>query len=325
MLAPRTIFWEITPKCNFNCIHCYLGEKKGRVKEFSKEASINYVDYLYKAGVRTILLMGGEPLIYPHIYDVVRRIGKYGYGLHAGVLTNGFLLSEDVIKKLKDNGVSAVQVSIDGIGPFFEKIRGVDFEIIDRNIKALKRNKVQTQAKFTINKKNLNAFNDVWGYCQRNNILLSTSLVLEAGNARGKVIPRPQEYFSFFVEMFNLRKEGESNKKFFGMPDFSIEEYLAKGWPETSCVAGRGVCGITADNKFVPCIYLSGLDTKKMFGVEPPEFNEEFLETFNSHPLFQIFRAETAESFGCPLRKRIYGGRDLFSVYEFAKWHPAKK
>lgn len=71
----------------------------------------------------------------------------------------------------------------------------------------------------------------------------------------------------------------------------------------------------------MPCIYLSGLDVENVFGFKPPDFDENFLEVFNSHPLFNLFRKEASENFGCPIRKKLYKGKDPFSVYEFAKWH----
>jgi len=322
MNIPKTVFWEITAKCNFNCRHCYLGSKKrGEQRELSKEKALNYVDWLYRGGVKTVLFMGGEPLIYPYISDIVKRTGNYGYGLHAGVLTNGFLLTSETVAKLKASGVSAVQVSVDGIDSFYKTIRGASFSIIDENIRRLKGNKILTQAKFTITKRNLKAFNDVWKYCQENKVLLSTSLVLEIGNAKKEIIPKPHEYFHLFLEMFKIKGKSILEGKSFVLPDFSIEEYIRNSEPKTGCVAGRDICGITSEGKFVPCIYLSGLDAERTFGFELPDFNEEFLKTFNDHPLFNLFRNEAGERFGCPIRRRLNKGKDLFSVYEFAKWH----
>jgi hypothetical protein len=119
--------------------------------------------------------------------------------------------------------------------------------------------------------------------------------------------------------MFKAKERGKLEKKTFSLPDFSIEEYLQSGRPETGCDAGRGVAGITRDNKFVPCIYLSGLNTMQLFGINPPEFDNDFQEVFEEHPLFVLFRKENSELFGCPIRRRLYGGKDPFSVYEFAK------
>lgn len=325
MIIPQTVFWEITKKCNFNCAHCYLGDRKKEAIAFSREAAIHCIDWLYKDGVKTVLFMGGEPLIYPHLNDLIRMCGKYGYGIHAGVLTNGSLLTSETVRNLKVNGVSAVQISIDSISSSYKTIRGIDFDVVRKGVIKLRESKILTQAKFTINKRNLKDFNNVWRYCQQNKILLSTSLVLEIGNAKKDIIPDSKEYFSLFLKMFKIREEGRLKGKSFVLPDFSIDEYLQNGIPETGCVAGRGICGITADGKFVPCIYLSGLNAERLFGFQLPEFNAKFLETFNHHPLFKLFRKEADEGFGCPIRKRFYRGKDPFSVYEFAEWYTSKK
>lgn len=319
-MGPKTIFWEITGDCNLRCKHCYLGEQKQNSRfRFLGECSLNYMDFLHKSGVKTVLLMGGEPLLYPYIYRVINRGGKLGHKMHVAILTNGVLLNEKVVQKLKANGVNAVQISIDGIGLAYKEIRGVDFRIIDKGIERLKRNKIPILAKFTINNRNLNEFIEVWKYCEKNKIRLTTSLILKSGRAEENLVPAPNEYFDFFKKIFVLRAKSRLKDKAFGLPDFSIEEYLQNGEPETSCGAGRGVAGITKDNKFVPCIYLSGLDSEKLFGIKPPEFGENFLELFNKHPLFTLFREENSKYFGCPIRRKIYGREDPFSIYEFAK------
>jgi MoaA/NifB/PqqE/SkfB family radical SAM enzyme len=297
-----------------------LGEQKNDLGfQLSSEKSLGYMDFLYKSGVKIVLLMGGEPLLYPAIYKLIEKGGKLGHKMHVAILTNGVLLDNKVVQKLKNSRVSAVQISIDGVGSIYKEIRGVDFRIIDESVKRLKKNKIPVLAKFTLNSQNIDEFIEVWEYCKRNKIRLTTSLVLEAGRAKENLVPSPDEYFVFFKKMFWLRSKNRLRNKDFVLPDFSIEEYLQDGNPETACVAGRGVAGITKDNKFVPCIYLSSMDTEKLFGINPPDFKENFLEAFNEHPLFVLFRQESSELFGCPIRRRIYGGIDPFSVYEFAK------
>ena len=321
MVIPNTVFWEITEECNLRCRHCYLGKRnKATTYQFAKEKALAHLDALYKGGIKTVLFMGGEPLLYGNIFELVRVAGSFGYGLHAAILTNGLLLSEEVVVRLKRNGISAVQVSIDGVGDSYKFIRGIDFAVIDENIKRLKKNKIVVQAKFTITEKNLHEFEDVWRYCSENKIFLSTSLILGIGRAKESLVLRPRDYFSFSHKLFELNKKSKLiGMRPFLLPDFSIGEYLENGVPETGCVAGRGMFGITRDNKLVPCIYLSNFDTRKFFDFEFPEFDENFLVTINRHPLFKFFREESSKYFGCPIRKRIYGGKDPFSVYEFAE------
>ncbi len=185
MVIPNTVFWEITEECNLRCRHCYLGKRnKATTYQFAKEKALAHLDALYKGGIKTVLFMGGEPLLYGNIFELVRVAGSFGYGLHAAILTNGLLLSEEVVVRLKRNGISAVQVSIDGVGDSYKFIRGIDFAVIDENIKRLKKNKIVVQAKFTITEKNLHEFEDVWRYCSENKIFLSTSLILGIGRAK---------------------------------------------------------------------------------------------------------------------------------------------
>ena len=321
MIIPNTVFWEITERCNLKCRHCYLGEReKARAYQFVKEKALAHLEALHKGGVKTILFMGGEPLLHSDIFEFVRIVGSYGYGLHAAILTNGLLLNEEVVIELKRSGISAVQVSIDGTGDSYKIIRGIDFAVIDENIKRLKNSKVVVQAKFTITKKNFHEFEDVWRFCSENKISLSTSLILGIGRAKGNLMLKPRDYFSFFYKLFELNKKSKTiSRQQFSLPDFSIEEYLESGVPEAGCVAGRGMFGITKDNRLVPCIYLSNFDTRKLFDFEFPEFDENFLVTINHHPLFKFFREESSKYFDCPIRRKIYGGKDPFSVYEFAK------
>jgi len=321
MIIPNTVFWEITEKCNLRCRHCYLEKKNKRtIYQFTEEKALAHLNALHRGGIKTVLFMGGEPLLHRNIFEFVKVAGRYGYGLHAAILTNGLLLSEEVVASLKKNGISAVQVSIDGIGDGYKFIRGVGFAAIDENIKRLKKNKIVVQAKFTITEKNLHEFEDVWRYCSESKISLSTSLILGTGRAKESLALNPQDYFSFSRKLFELNKKSKLiGRRPFLLPDFSIGEYLKNGVPETGCVAGRGMFGITRDNKLVPCIYLSNFDTRKFFDFEFPEFDENFLVTINRHPLFKFFREESSKYFGCPIRKRIYGGKDPFSVYEFAE------
>lgn len=319
-MRPKTIFWEITGDCNLKCRHCYLGKRRKILQShLSKDEALNYVDVLHNNGIKTVLLMGGEPLLYPYIDEVITRGGRLVHGMHMAILTNGVLLNEDITERLKRSGVNAVQVSIDSVGGAFQKIRGVDFAVVDQGINELKKNKIRIIAKFTLNRYNLNEFKAVWEYCRKNKIRLTTSLTLGIGRADNNLLPTPDEYFFFIKDLFSMKRGVGENNEAFVSPDFSIDEYVENGIPQTGCGAGRGAAGITQDNDFVPCIYLSGVDSGRLFGLIPPKFSENFVDLFNDHPLFILFRKEAEERFGCPIRRMIHGGSDPYSVYEFAK------
>jgi hypothetical protein len=66
-------------------------------------------------GTGIITFSGGEPLLHPHLDDMIRRIRKHG--IIATLITNGYLLSPDRIKQLNRAGLEQLQISIDNVQP----------------------------------------------------------------------------------------------------------------------------------------------------------------------------------------------------------------
>lgn len=137
---PRTVYWECSRKCNFNCIHCYSSSENisftgqlslARVKKMIKELSLHGIEFLS--------IGGGEPLMYPHIIEVVKYATDNLVSIE--ISTNASLVTDDYITKLKASGLQFIQVSLDGASEdVYSKIRrGGNFSLVIENIKKLSR------------------------------------------------------------------------------------------------------------------------------------------------------------------------------------------
>ena len=73
------------------------------------------VDRLAALGTTIIDVSGGEPLLHPELDEIIRRIRTHH--LLAGLLTNGYLLSEERIARLNRAGLDHLQISIDNVSP----------------------------------------------------------------------------------------------------------------------------------------------------------------------------------------------------------------
>src|SRR5207245_3778568 len=73
------------------------------------------LDYLAAMGKSIMTISGGEPLMHPELEEVIRHIRKRG--MIAGMITNGFLLSVDRMKRLNGVGLEHLQISIDNVTP----------------------------------------------------------------------------------------------------------------------------------------------------------------------------------------------------------------
>jgi len=100
-------------RCNLDCGYC--NEYDQVSKPVPLEEMKRRLDYLAAMGTSIITISGGEPLMHPELEEVIRHIRKRG--MIAGMITNGFLLSVDLIKSLNDVGLKNLQICIDYVTP----------------------------------------------------------------------------------------------------------------------------------------------------------------------------------------------------------------
>ena len=114
LAAPLYVAWQITNECNLACLHCIeeSGPGKAFKDELAKDEALGVIDQLMDHEVPYLSFSGGEPMLHPHFFEMVERVTSRGSQLK--VETNGHYLTPDNCARLKDLGVKACQVSLDG-------------------------------------------------------------------------------------------------------------------------------------------------------------------------------------------------------------------
>src|SRR3954470_11514117 len=105
---------EVSGACNLRCRMCLVryAPAVGR-----REGALAYEDFLALVDslpdLRRLTLQGlGEPLLSPHLLDMIRYAADRG--VHVGFNTNGVLLTRSVARSLVAAGTGHVHVSLDG-------------------------------------------------------------------------------------------------------------------------------------------------------------------------------------------------------------------
>ena len=120
-----------TLACNFRCVYCY--EKKARLKgEMSKEIQKDIIEFV-KSKIKhlsslSITWYGGEPLCAWSVIEnlsreLIRLCEENDVAYDANIITNGYLLTKDIAKKLTEFKVKNVQITIDGPKEIHDKRR----------------------------------------------------------------------------------------------------------------------------------------------------------------------------------------------------------
>ena len=111
----RPLLAHIIPmrRCNLSCTYCNEFDKVS--EPVPLEAMYQRLDKLSELGTAMIGFSGGEPLLHPHLDEMVSRVRQNG--TVAFILTNGYLLTEKRIKRLNDAGLEYLQISIDNVNP----------------------------------------------------------------------------------------------------------------------------------------------------------------------------------------------------------------
>ena len=110
---PAYVVWELTLRCDHACAHCGSRAGAARDDELSTEKALAVVDELAALGAREVVLIGGEAYLHDGFLPVVRKLKSKG--IRPTMTTGGKGITAALAAQMKDAGVHAVSVSVDGL------------------------------------------------------------------------------------------------------------------------------------------------------------------------------------------------------------------
>jgi Y-X(10)_GDL-associated radical SAM protein len=121
--VPVHVVWEITLACDLKCQHCGSRAGARRDSELDTAECLGVIDALARLGTREVTLIGGEAYLRSDWLDLVRAIRAHG--MFCAVQTGGRNLTDKRLEAAVAAGIQGVGVSIDGLAPLHDELRGV--------------------------------------------------------------------------------------------------------------------------------------------------------------------------------------------------------
>ncbi|MGW2542973.1 radical SAM protein [Kitasatospora sp. NPDC001574] len=117
----RMLYLQLLYRCNFECLHCFHGERLKRADAFSSEEAIEFLTLMRdRYGTEAVTLLGGEPFIYKALPQVVRH-AKQELGLQVQICTNGYRIERRLAEIAPY--LDLLRVSLEGIGATNDHVR----------------------------------------------------------------------------------------------------------------------------------------------------------------------------------------------------------
>ena len=160
---PFMVSYSITTKCNLKCKHCYSDSvDQASPDELSTDEAFRLMDDLSRWGIGLLIIDGGEPLCREDVLDVVKYASSKGIRTTIG--SNATLIDEGMAKKLREAGVMAVAISVDGVDAVtHDSFRGVSgaFEQTLKGIEACRNASLPFQLNMVIRKDSFSQLEDM--------------------------------------------------------------------------------------------------------------------------------------------------------------------
>lgn len=208
--TPLLVNWSLSIRCNFNCRHCYSRLEK--YSELSTEENKEIVRRLVSSKIYFANFGGGEPFLKKDIFDIALFARENG--LHISVSTNGFLIDEEIICKIKDSRISKVEVSLDSAREKdhdrFRNKTG-SFKKAVRAIEMLLGNNIETAISSVISKINYKNFGELIDLGKRLNIKKITFHNYKCSGSglknQDELDLTPREWMEFYKNVLIFKKE----------------------------------------------------------------------------------------------------------------------
>jgi radical SAM protein with 4Fe4S-binding SPASM domain len=291
---PNHPVYEITNRCNLNCIHCHTsgGDIKGN--ELDTREAKKLIDGLAEIReFRMLVFTGGEPLVREDLFEILRYSKSKGF--INMIATNGTLITNEVARDLKKAGVAGAAISLDSTDSHLHnRIRQDEkaFELAMKGIREIKKAKMLLQINTTAMEYN---FDKLEGLIQladdldsgimlmyqlvpvgRGDGIKEATLDLRANEKLIKYLAGLQQNISVVVETVAgpqywpyLMEINSKNSPF----HMKLAKKVFHG-----CSAGRGLVYIKADGEVWPCpfVELNAGDVRK----EPVDYIWKNSEVF---------------------------------------------
>ena len=179
---------EFNSVCNFRCLYCYAANQPSPPDELTTDEFKDVIRQAKDLGARKVIILGGEPMLYPHLMEMIRFIR--GERMEIEMFTNGVNITPEAAKHLHENHVVVALK----MNTFDEKVQDLlsgkpgAYRQIQQALANLKAvgypNDVPMGISTVICRQNIRELADMWVWLRDRNLTPYFEMITPQGNAK---------------------------------------------------------------------------------------------------------------------------------------------
>ncbi len=282
---PLDAIWELTYRCNLKCRHCYV--LQSAENELNTSECMDVLKQLANAGVLFLTFTGGEPFLREDIFDLIAEARRLKFAVT--VFTNGTLLGKEECKRLAEQKLQSVEISVYGAGDkTHDSITGVQgsYNSTMKAVEYLIESGARVVLKTCIMRENIDELPKLSYFCQQRGLRFRWSTFLSPlNNGDMSEIEKMRLTDAELRSILEKDFAGEEIESDFIQTDDSVIE-LNRMIP---CSAGHTTFGILPDGTVLPCPqFVRGSDNIR---------DKSLIDIWRNSPEFRKIRQITAADF----------------------------
>ncbi|WP_280339740.1 radical SAM protein [Nocardia neocaledoniensis] len=229
----RRLYLQLLYRCNFECKHCFHGERLQHADAFTAAQACNLLAHMQREyATEAVVLLGGEPFVYKELPRVA-RYAKHNLGLAVEICTNGYRIGP----RLREIApcIDLLRISLEGLDATNDRIRrDGSYTAAIETIDLAHNLGVATGATLTVNRYNIDEVVDLAETLQSHGV---TQLKLHQLRAVGNAAQHPDMLITDPAAYTRLRHRlGEARLKIEVILDDDLNES-----PTCSTSAGNDI------------------------------------------------------------------------------------
>ena len=238
---------ELTNRCNERCTHCYIDSfKDDPDRVLDQEEWFHILKELRSGGVLYLILMGGEAMLSPHFWPVLKKASQMGF--HTSLITNGLKIkNQATADQLADSGLKLATFSLysldSKIHDHMTRVPHSHKRIMDA-ILFCELAGIRPTINCLLTKNNIEGAFDMYKWAAEKDYLLKIDVNVTP-KFSGDMEPTRQR-----ASREQLKWYFSEMKKRFGTTSPPSEEKTT----DYVCNAAKGKCAVTAYGELLPCV-----------------------------------------------------------------------